>query len=91
MDLSALENELKSLIIEALVLEDLTPEEISSTEPLFVDGLGLDSIDALEIAMVLEKKYGVAVDDDADANRERFASIRALATFVHDSRKHANA
>jgi len=87
MDLHELETELKGLIIEALLLEDLTPEEISSTDPLFVDGLGLDSIDALEIAMVLEKKYGVVVDDDADANRERFASVRALASFVQDHRK----
>lgn len=87
MDLHELETELKGLIIDALLLEDLTPEEISSTDPLFVDGLGLDSIDALEIAMVLEKKYGVVVDDDADANRERFASVRALATFVDNNRK----
>lgn len=90
MELHELESELKRLIIDALMLEDLTPEQISSTDPLFVDGLGLDSIDALEIGMVLEKKYGVVVDDDANANRERFASVRALATFVHDHRRSAS-
>ena len=81
-----LEMEVKALIIEALVLEDLAPADIVSEEPLFVEGLGLDSIDALEIAVVLEQRYGVVVDDDADANRERFASVRNLAHFVAKSR-----
>jgi len=81
-----LEAELKELIIEALVLEDLTPEEIDSTEPLFADGLGLDSIDALEIGMVLEQNYGIVTDDDPDLNRERFASVRSLARYVAESR-----
>jgi acyl carrier protein len=77
-----LEAEIKELIVEALVLEDLDPADIVSDEPLFVEGLGLDSIDALEIAVVLEQRYGVTLDDDADANRERFASVRSLAHFV---------
>jgi acyl carrier protein len=77
-----LESELKLLIIEVLVLEDVTPEEIVSTEPLFGDGLGLDSIDALEIAMALEERYGVVTGEDAEENQKNFASIRALATFV---------
>ena len=81
-----LELEIKELIIEALVHEDLTPNEIDSREPLFVEGLGLDSIDALEIAMVLEKRYGVVMDDDPDANRERFASVTALTGFVAENR-----
>jgi acyl carrier protein len=81
-----LELEIKELIIEALVLEDITPNEIESGEPLFVEGLGLDSIDALEIAMVLEKRYGVVMDDDPDANRERFASVQALTGFVAEHR-----
>ena len=59
---------------------------IDSSEPLFVEGLGLDSIDALEIAMVLEQRYGVAIEDDAEANRERFASVKSLAAFVADNR-----
>ncbi|MEB2344006.1 MAG: phosphopantetheine-binding protein [Deltaproteobacteria bacterium] len=80
-----LESEIKELIVEALALEDLIPSELDSTEPLFDSGLGLDSIDALEIAVALEKRYGIVVDDDAGANRERFASVRSLARFVADS------
>jgi acyl carrier protein len=80
--LDELESEIKELIVEALVLEDLKPGDIVSEEPLFVEGLGLDSIDALEIAVVLEQRYGVVLDDDAEANRERFASVRSLAHFV---------
>lgn len=81
-----LEHDIKKLIIEALMLEDLAPEDIESTTPLFVEGLGLDSIDALEIAMVLEQRYGVTTDDDAEANRERFACVRSLAAYVAESR-----
>jgi len=84
--LEPLERELKELIIEALMLEDLAPEDIETAAPLFVEGLGLDSIDALEIALVLEQRYGVAPDEDADANRERFASVRHLAAYVAERR-----
>ena len=82
-----LELKLKELIIEALVLEDLTPQDIQSEEPLFGEGLGLDSIDALEIAMVIEQQFGVTIDEDPDANQERFASVRSLASFVAESLK----
>lgn len=84
--LEQLEAEIKELIVEALMLEDLIPADIVSDQPLFVEGLGLDSIDALEIAVVLEQRYGVVVDDDAEANRERFASVRSLADFVAKGR-----
>lgn len=82
----ALEAELKKLIIDELVLEDLVPEDIESTDPLFVDGLGLDSIDALEIAMVLEQRFGVSIGEDAEANLELFASVRSLAAFIAENR-----
>jgi acyl carrier protein len=82
----SLEAELKALIIEALVLEDLEPGDIDATQPLFVDGLGLDSIDALEIAVVLESRYGVVIGEDADLNRERFSCVRSLARFVAEGR-----
>jgi acyl carrier protein len=85
--LEALEDELKELIIGALVLEDITPEEIINTEPLFVEGLGLDSIDALEISMALEKRYGVEMGGDTESDRKRFGSIRSLAAFVAENRK----
>ena len=82
-----LEAEITELILEALVLEDLTPADVDPTGALFEDGLGLDSIDALEIAVALEGRYGVVVGDDPELNRERFASIRNLARFVAESRK----
>jgi acyl carrier protein len=77
-----LEAEIKALIIEVLVLEDVTPEDIETDAPLFVEGLGLDSIDALELAMVLEERYGVTMSEDPDENRKIFESVRSLATFV---------
>ncbi len=82
-----IEPTLKKLIIEALALEDLTPNDIDSNEPLFGEGLGLDSIDALEIAMVLEQVYGIEVDDDSDANQKRYTSVHSLAVYVAEARK----
>ena len=84
--LESLEAELKDLIINVLVLEDITPEEIGSSYPLFVEGLGLDSIDALEIAMAVEEKYGITISEDAEKVREYFACIHNLAAFVSAKR-----
>ena len=81
-----LEAELKELIIDALELEDVTPEDIASEEALFLEGLGLDSIDALELAMALEERYGVKVGDDPELNQRIFASVRSLAAFVGEQR-----
>lgn len=78
--------ELKKLIVETLALEDTAPDEIETDAPLFGEGLGLDSIDALEIAMVLEERYGVTLADDPEANQRVFASIKSLAAFVAESR-----
>lgn len=80
------EFELKELIIEALALEDVTPAEIDSEAALFVEGLGLDSIDALELAMALEERYEVKVGDDPEINQRIFASVRNLAAFVDEHR-----
>jgi len=85
---SGLESELKRLIVEALVLEDIAPDEIESDAPLFVEGLGLDSIDALELAMALEERFGVKIEDDPDENRRIFASVRSLAEFVNSQLAH---
>lgn len=82
----SLQAELKKLIVETLALEDTTPDEIETDAPLFGEGLGLDSIDALEIAMVLEERYGVTLDDDPEANQRVFESIRSLTAFVAESR-----
>ncbi len=81
-----LEAELKELIIDALELEDVSPEDIASEEALFLEGLGLDSIDALELAMALEERYGVKVGDDPEQNQRIFASVRSLAAFVGEQR-----
>ena len=84
---AGLEAELKAMIIDVLALEGVKPEDIGSDEDLFADsGLGLDSIDALEIAMVLEQRYGVAADEDGEANRERYACVRSLAEYVAEAR-----
>ncbi len=82
----SLHAELKKLIVETLALEDTTPDEIDTDAALFGDGLGLDSIDALEIAMVLEERYGVTLDDDPEANQRVFESVRTLTAFVVESR-----
>ncbi|HEX9814499.1 MAG TPA: phosphopantetheine-binding protein [Myxococcota bacterium] len=82
----SLELELKHLIIEALALEDVAPENIESNAALFVEGLGLDSIDALELAMALEERYGVRIGDDPELNQQIFASVRNLAAYVDEHR-----
>ena len=79
--------ELKELIVDALALEDITAAEIETDAPLFVEGLGLDSIDSLEIAMVLEERYGVTLDDDPDTNKKIFESVRSLSEFVTQNRE----
>jgi acyl carrier protein len=81
-----LERELKALIVESLVLEDVRPEQIDSNAPLFGEGLGLDSVDALELAMVIQKKFGVKVDADDVENRKIFASVKNLADYIERSR-----
>ena len=82
-----MENELKQLIIDALDLEDLTIEDISSTDPLFNDGLGLDSIDALELGLEIRKKYGVRINAEKDDVKTIFSSVSALALFIESSQE----
>lgn len=77
-----LELELKKLIIDALKLEEIRPEEINSDEPLFGDGLGLDSIDALELGVALRKKYGIRVATVNDEVKANFRSVASLARFI---------
>jgi acyl carrier protein len=81
-----LEVAIKQLIIDSLMLEDLTVAEIESDAPLFIEGLGLDSIDALELAMALKERFGVQIQDDPDANREIFASVKSLTAFLVSQR-----
>jgi acyl carrier protein len=74
--------EIKQLIILALHLEDISVEDIDSAAPLFSDGLGLDSIDALELGVALQKRFGLKFDSNAEAMRSHFASVSTLAAFV---------
>jgi acyl carrier protein len=82
-----LELEVKELIIDVLQLEDITPADIDSAAPLFVDGLGLDSIDALELGVALQKKYGISLSADSEDTRRHFASVQALAAMIDSHRK----
>ncbi len=82
----ALEPEIKQLIISTLSLEDVSPEDIDPEAPLFNEGLGLDSIDALELGLALQKRYGVVLAADSQETRQHFASVRALSAFVASHR-----
>jgi acyl carrier protein len=83
----ALEEDIKSLLIESLNLEDITPADIDPTAALFGEGLGLDSIDALELGLALQKRFGVSLSSDSSETRKHFSSVRALAAFVAANRK----
>ncbi|RRS05340.1 acyl carrier protein [Aquabacterium soli] len=77
-----MDQDIKELIISSLALEDITPDDIDAEAPLFVKGLGLDSIDALELGLALQKRYGVSVSSDSEETRRHFGSVKALAAFV---------
>jgi acyl carrier protein len=79
-------DELKTLLISELNLEDITPDDIDANAPLFRDGLGLDSIDALELAVVLDKKYGIKIKSSDERNKEIFSSLNALTDFITNNR-----
>ena len=85
-DQTPAERDLAELLVESLNLEGVNAAEIDPEAPLFGDGLGLDSIDALELALAVSKKYGFQLRSDNDANRRIFASLRALAAHVELNR-----
>ena len=87
MVVQAIEDEIKQLIIDVLQLEDITPADIDAAAPLFVEGLGLDSIDALELGVAIQKRYGIILSASSEENRRHFASVRALAAMVENNRK----
>jgi acyl carrier protein len=84
--MSDLEYEIKTLIVTALNLEDVRPEDIDTDEALFGDGLGLDSIDGLELGIALRRAYDLKIETASEELRQHFASVRSLARFVADSR-----
>ena len=85
-----LRTRLKELLIDRLNFDDMSPEDIGDDEALFGDGLGLDSIDALEIVVMLESEFGIKVRNESSA-REYFRSIASLADFVQQRTSEANA
>ena len=78
----ALEAEIKRLIVEALALEDVSPLEIETDAALFVEGLGLDSLDMLEISLVIQQRYGVKLRADDPQNAAIFSSLQSLAEHI---------
>ncbi|APC97520.1 phosphopantetheine-binding protein [Francisella frigiditurris] len=85
--MSMMEQEIKEMIIEVLNLEDISPEEIKSDEPLFGEGLGLDSIDALELGVAIKKRYNITLDSSNNEIRNHFSSVSALAKFIESQKK----
>ncbi|QKE64706.1 acyl carrier protein [Aquipseudomonas campi] len=80
--MSDLQTEIKNLIIEALGLEDMVAEDIAADLTLFGDGLGLDSVDALELGLAIQKRFGIKIDAEAKDTRQHFANVASLAAFV---------
>ncbi|VVN37844.1 Acyl carrier protein [Pseudomonas fluorescens] len=78
----SLKHEIKQLIIDALGLEDISAQDIGDDQTLFGEGLGLDSVDALELGLAIQKKYGIKIDADAKDNRNHFSNVASLAAFV---------
>jgi acyl carrier protein len=74
--------EVKAFIIETLDLEDVAPADIDDDAPLFIDGLGLDSIDSLELGVGLQKRYGLKISAESEETRQIFASVRALTEYI---------
>ena len=81
MDRTELRQRLKLLLVEGLKLDTVRPEDIQDAEPIFVEGLGLDSIDALELVVLVEEQFGVSIPDE-EIGKQAFASINALADFI---------
>jgi len=82
----ALVDELKTLIIEHLNLEDVDPGKVDPDAPLFGEGLGLDSVDALELVMLMETTYGARIES-SEVGKKAFATLSSLARFVQENRK----
>lgn len=85
-DLIALKQELKVLIVEDLSLEDVTPEELADDAQLFGEGLGLDSLDAVELVVLLQRHFGIQIKD-LEAGRKIFENLDTLAVYISEHRK----
>ena len=80
--METLYQEIKQLIIDSLNLEDLSVDDIETEAPLFVDGLGLDSIDALELGMAIKQKYGITLPSNNEEMKKCFYSVKTLADYI---------
>ena len=80
--MQALYLEIKNLIISTLNLDDLTPDDIDINAPLFGDGLGLDSIDALELGLAVKNEYGIVLSAESEEMRQHFFSVPTLASYI---------
>lgn len=78
----SIKEDIKNLIIESLALEEITPDDIKDDEPLFNEGLGLDSIDALELGMAIKRRYNISMEEDKEVNKKYFYSVNTLSEFV---------
>ncbi|WP_288386092.1 phosphopantetheine-binding protein [uncultured Acinetobacter sp.] len=85
--MSNLANELKQMIIDVLALEDIQAADIDDTAPLFGEGLGLDSIDALELGLALKKRYNIHLNAESDETKQYFRSIQSLVALVESQQK----
>ncbi|XQW84906.1 phosphopantetheine-binding protein [Thalassotalea piscium] len=83
--MSELKEQLKLLIIETLDLEDITNDDINDDEPLFIDGLGLDSIDALELGLAIKKTFNVKIDANSEDTKKHFSSVNNLSAFIQEN------
>ena len=79
-------DDLKKTLIEGLVLEDIDPSEIADEDPLFNEGLGLDSVDAIELVVILDNEYGIKFKD-MDAAKEVFSSVQILTDYINQNAK----
>ena len=82
-DLTALKEQLKEIIISELSIEDITPEELDNDAPLFGEGLGLDSLDAVELVVLLQRHFGIQIKD-LEQGRKIFENLDTLATYISE-------
>ena len=87
MNRDEIENKIKEIVVTALDLEDITPADIETDMPLFGEGLGLDSIDALELGMAIKREFGIAFSKDPAENKRIFRSVRTLAGHIAEQKQ----